>query len=82
MPLEWLGELFGHGYGYYWWLPAFQAEVGEHTTYTASGWGGQRISVLPELDMVIIMTGGYYLSQDPGEQIIEENILPAVEQAP
>jgi CubicO group peptidase (beta-lactamase class C family) len=81
VPFDWLGELFGTGYGYYWWLPPFQTEAGEYASYTASGWGGQRISVFPSLDMVVVMTGGNYLSEDPGQEILEEYILPAVEQA-
>jgi len=82
VPFDWLGELFGDRYGYYWWLPSFQTEAGEYATYTASGWGGQRISVFPNLDMVVIMTGGNFLSEDPGQEILEEFILLAVEQAP
>jgi CubicO group peptidase (beta-lactamase class C family) len=82
MPYDWLGQLFGNGYGYYWWLPVFQSEAGEYATYTAAGWGGQRISIFPSLDMVVVITGGNYLQSDPSQKIIEEYILPAVEQAP
>jgi CubicO group peptidase (beta-lactamase class C family) len=82
VPLDWLGELFGDGYGYYWWLPEFQTETGEYATYTASGWGGQRITIFPGLEMVVVITGGNYLSEDPGREILEGYILPAVEQAP
>jgi CubicO group peptidase (beta-lactamase class C family) len=82
MPYDWLGQLFGNGYGYYWWLPEYQTEAGEYGTYTAAGWGGQRISVFPSLDMVVVITGGNYLGADPADEMMEEFILPAVEQAP
>jgi hypothetical protein len=52
--------------------PAFQTEAGEYATYTAASWDGQRDSVFPSLDMVVVMIGGNYLSEDPGEQIIEK----------
>ncbi len=44
-----------------------------------SGWGGQRISIFCTLDMVVVITGGNYLQEDPGREIIEKYILPAVE---
>jgi CubicO group peptidase (beta-lactamase class C family) len=80
VPLDWLGELFGERYGYYWWLPVFHTEAGDYAAYTAAGWGGQRIIVFPDLNMVVVLAGGNYLNQDPTQEIIEEYILPAVEQ--
>jgi CubicO group peptidase (beta-lactamase class C family) len=57
-------------YGYQWWLPASGG-------YAARGFGGQLLWVLPELRMIVVMTGG---SQDgwlPGT-LTELFILPAV----
>ncbi len=57
-------------YGYQWWL---QPSGG----YAAKGYGGQLLWVVPELRLVVVMTGG---SQDPGlpDTLTELFILPAV----
>ena len=41
------------GYGYLWWV----AKMGGYWTYLARGHGGQHVVVVPELDMVIVLTG-------------------------
>lgn len=79
MPYDWLAVLFGESFGYYWWLHSYQTESKEYDSYSSRGWGGQRIDVFPDLDMVVVMTGGNYLSEDPGTKILEEFILPASE---
>jgi CubicO group peptidase (beta-lactamase class C family) len=48
-------------YGYGWWVVT-ESEVGGW--YMASGRGGQRIQVLPALDIILVTTGGGF---DPGE---------------
>lgn len=42
------------------------------------GWGGQRITVFPELDMVVVLTGGNYATHAPVNEIVTNYILPAV----
>jgi CubicO group peptidase (beta-lactamase class C family) len=39
-------------YGYQWWI----IDAGPHTYYLAWGHGGQQIAVLPEMDMVVVLT--------------------------
>ncbi|WP_062377591.1 serine hydrolase domain-containing protein [Demequina pelophila] len=39
-------------YGYQWWI----IDAGPHTYFLAWGHGGQQIAVLPELDMVVVVT--------------------------
>jgi CubicO group peptidase (beta-lactamase class C family) len=39
-------------YGYQWWI----IDAGPHTYYLAWGHGGQQIAVLPELDLVVVVT--------------------------
>jgi CubicO group peptidase (beta-lactamase class C family) len=39
-------------YGYYWWINT----IGGHAIYSAIGWGGQRLHLIPDLDMVIVIT--------------------------
>lgn len=43
-------------YGYYFWLSPFE----DIDFFTASGHGGQKISVVPELDLVVVTTGWPY----------------------
>ena len=46
--------------------------------YLAQGWGGQKIIVLPGLDMVIAFTGANYTSNVHDFEILERFILPAI----
>ena len=46
--------------------------------YYASGFGGQHIMVLPELNTVVAFTGGNYLSKRPSFKILEQYILPSI----
>jgi CubicO group peptidase (beta-lactamase class C family) len=48
------------GYGYYWWVPG-----GDYPdVFEAVGRGGQRITVWPSKDMVIVFTGGGFNTSD------------------
>lgn len=60
------------GYGYHWWRESFG--------FSARGWGGQCIYILPKYDMILVFTGetkdspsGFTLSP-----LIEKYIIPAV----
>ena len=66
------------GYGYQWWLEKYQSGPRTFVSFYANGWGGQRIMVFPELDMVVVFTGGNYIEGNPVDEIIERYILPAV----
>jgi CubicO group peptidase (beta-lactamase class C family) len=68
----------GGGYGYQWWLRTYDSESGSVDAFYAAGWGGQKIIVFPSLDMVVVFTGGNYVSQDPTDEIVSRFILPAV----
>ena len=66
------------GYGYYWWL----TKIDDHDIFSALGWGGQFIHVIPDLDLVIVGTKN--LSElpdlDPYEYVIIENfIIPSID---
>lgn len=66
LPEEWIKESFtpharldhwdvlpgANGYGYYWW----RRKTNGHQAYVASGYGGQLIVIVPDLDMVIVTT--------------------------
>jgi CubicO group peptidase (beta-lactamase class C family) len=65
------------GYSYGWWV--LGGEYGRGA-YAAWGWGGQKLIVMPELDMVVVFTGGSYW-QPPHltpHQMMAGYVLPAV----
>jgi len=70
------------GYGYQWWTE--RPEAGEDPRvgrYFASGNGGQKIYVFPDLDMVVVFTGGNYnkpIGHKQPNLILDRWILPAV----
>lgn len=45
----------GIGYGYQWWLVPWDS--GSHDAYTCLGYGGQRLLVVPERDLIAVFTG-------------------------
>lgn len=66
-------------YGYLWWGDRFRNRSGPYASFSARGWGGQRIHVFPELDLVVVFTGGNYESWEPVDAIIENHVLAAVQ---
>jgi CubicO group peptidase (beta-lactamase class C family) len=66
------------GYGYQWWLRTYHFDSTSVDAFFAAGWGGQRITVFPSLDMVVVFTGGNYVEAEPVDEIITRHILPAV----
>jgi len=66
------------GYGYTWWLWDTKLNGETLNTFSASGWGGQKITVIPELDTVIVFTGGNYTSKTHNFSIMEKYILASI----
>lgn len=61
------------GYGYMWWVTSFGG-------YTALGYGGNYIFVVPEFDLVVVFTGGLFSTDDlfyPVE-LMNQYIIPSV----
>ncbi len=75
VPGEPSGKL---GYSYTWWTKEYSQSGKKIHMYTASGFGGQHIMVLPEVNTVVVFTGGNYLSKRPPFRILEKYILPAI----
>jgi CubicO group peptidase (beta-lactamase class C family) len=75
VPGEDLGRL---GYGYTWWTKSFACEGRDMGMYLALGWGGQKIMVLPDLDMIVVFTGANYNSNVHQFEIVESFILEAI----
>jgi CubicO group peptidase (beta-lactamase class C family) len=65
------------GYGYSWWTHTFVKSDNRINMYYAAGWGGQFIMVIPELETVVVFTGGNYLTKRPSFKILKRYILPA-----
>ncbi|HEX2202683.1 MAG TPA: serine hydrolase [Longimicrobium sp.] len=71
------------GYGYYWWhrwlgVPT-PSGVRRVDTISASGNGGQKIFLVPSLDLVAVFTGGAYnADEEPPNRVMVEVLLPAL----
>ena len=72
------GTIGRRGYGYTWWTHRLSGS-GQHVEmFYASGYGGQQIFVIPELDAVLVFTGGNYARILPNMKIIKRYFLPAI----
>ncbi len=73
------GENSGkNGYSYSWWIHKISYHGRSIDMYYAGGWGGQHIMVIPELDTVVVFTGGNYVTKRPPFKILKKFILPAI----
>ncbi len=66
-----------HSYSYSWWLKTYTNFGKKINMYHGVGWGGQEIIVLPELNTVVVFTGGNYTATIKVIEMLEEYILPA-----
>ena len=66
-----------HGYSYSWWTKSYTKSGEEINMYNAGGWGGQEIIILPELNTVVVFTGGNYTANVKVFDILEKYIIPA-----
>jgi CubicO group peptidase (beta-lactamase class C family) len=63
-------------YGYLWWLRS----VGGQRTFHMSGFGGNRVHVFPDLDLVAVITSENFARRDAhalSDRLLAERILPA-----
>ena len=67
----------GVDYGYLWWNKYLEVDGTKYYTFGAQGNGGQKIYLLQEQNMVIVITGGNYNSQSPSDELIKKYVLPA-----
>jgi len=87
VPSEWIAESTSWhasdsespdwGYGYYWWL----SRIEDHSAYVASGYGGQTIVIMPDLDLIIVTTGDSSVATQgiPVMSFVEGYVIPAIE---
>jgi CubicO group peptidase (beta-lactamase class C family) len=68
-------------YGYLWWLRSFASGGRKHAPYLMSGNGGNKVAVLPDLNMVVVITSTNYGAKGMHEQmdrLLSEYVLAAV----
>ena len=76
LPIEDSGK---NGYGYTWWISELSHQGKKIKMYRANGWGGQVIMVFPDLDMVVVFTGGNYTIRSSLFKIVKKYILPVID---
>jgi CubicO group peptidase (beta-lactamase class C family) len=86
IPSEWIrqseesqvttGEVLG--YGYLWWLHTYQRNGLSLRAFSALGWGGQRITIVRDLNLVVVFTGANYTTAEPCDEMMQSYILPSI----
>ncbi len=79
-PAEAFNDEFANAYGYQWWLGEFREGARTYPFYYASGYGGQFLVVIEELELVIAIFAQNY---ENGRfslplHVIEDEIIPSV----
>jgi CubicO group peptidase (beta-lactamase class C family) len=74
--LPYLG--WADGYGYLWWFKSYTVNNQSYNSFFAEGWGGQKIAVFPDLNMVVVFTGANYVLNPPCDDILTRFVLPAL----
>ena len=68
-------DILNDDYGYLWWV----TQVEGHPAYYAAGYGGQFIYVVPDFDLVVVMTGNADLPEFPQHlDIVRLFLVPAI----
>ena len=62
------------GYGWHWWVAIEEG----HQTFSARGYGGQFVYVVPDLDLVTVITSNPETSGVDPKILISRTIVPAV----
>jgi CubicO group peptidase (beta-lactamase class C family) len=69
-------------YGFQWWAGDFQYAAGSVFTFFASGHGGQKIFVLPDFDMVVVLTHEVFnnpMGEIRNSAILGRYVLPSAD---
>lgn len=70
-------------YGYLWWLSEFGQEGKKEKAYFMSGAGGNKMVVVPSLDLVVVLTSTYFnggsKSHEQTAELMDKFIVPAIQ---
>lgn len=69
-------------YGYLWWLKPFQVGGKAHPAWLMNGTGGNKVVVVPGLDMVMVVTTTNFRVQDShaiSEKLLTDGVLAALQ---
>jgi CubicO group peptidase (beta-lactamase class C family) len=71
---------WANGYGYQWWQKTYSYNSKNYPSFFASGWGGQNIIIIPELNLVVVTTAGYWYEAETISpfSIVSDYIIPSV----
>ncbi|WP_343713218.1 serine hydrolase [Inquilinus sp.] len=68
-------------YGFQWWLGHSQVGGQDLRWAAGVGWGGQRLFLVPDRDLLVVVTAGLYDQPDAqdalGRKVLERYVLPA-----
>ena len=64
-----------YGYGFQWWHGNFRGEYGDFSAIVGVGYGGQRLFIVPEHDLVVTVFAGNY---GKGPCCVSERLLAEV----
>ncbi len=64
-----------YGYGYQWWHADFRGQYGSFSAITGVGYGGQRLFVIPQMDVVVTIFAGNY---GTGLHRVSEQVLAEI----
>ncbi len=86
VPRDWVRESTKKqaplwGYGYHWWVDSLDTGSGMVDSFSAQGYAGQFIFVVPDLDLVTVFTAGNVrlrLANQPYD-MMRKHILPALQ---
>ena len=69
------------GYGYFWWVRTFEVNSKKYRSFYAAGNGGQYIFIIPDLETVVVFTGGNYGNLNESRKVftmMSNYIIPSI----
>jgi CubicO group peptidase (beta-lactamase class C family) len=64
-------------YGYYWWSKFYYVNDKKYRAIAAKGWGGQRIIIIEDLNLVVVITAENFVRRLYYNSIMKSFIIPA-----